>query len=305
MSRPADPIFFVPESAPQDGMDAAVSITVASGLSTRRSFHDLRQQKSATPVRVGESKDALLRRTSSTGRGMIATVPSRQLAQISAKCRRASVLSSWEVFKQPSPDSSGSDESAVQRVNMESKTSHKLQLPSFETLGIASPHPDYFSVKPHVPEPFCPSPSSYNKEQESAGLGLGERRDSTSKEFLLPNQTSVHILTPPDDNGTIDFDTSAYPLFDSPNPTSYTSTQAMVSQQGLGRVTATNPSGSEDAQPSDQGGGRSNLTRSSAVSGMPVSHFEEDEAIDQPLIEEAITITGQRPCLEPHLQAER
>lgn len=298
MSNSVDPTFFPSNSGFSDGMDTAVSITVASGLGERRSLHDLRGDQAASSMNSSvDRKDGSLGRSlgrSSIRPYMLADSAPRQMLNARSKTSGTSILPSWDAF-QTSESSRSLAEPFVRRASTDGKTSHKLQLPPFQTLGIAAPHPDNFCTRPHLSETTYPLPS-YPGLEDAAGLGLHQSTDLGNKEHRPPNQVALQMLTPPDDSGILDWKPSTSAT-DSTKLAPDAALRAMPNQRGATIVAATHPGSSEGDQPShsraQQHGGEGIDSNE-----VPPSQTDDENSIDQSLIEQAISISGEREPLK-------
>lgn len=290
MSNPTHPTFFASNLESCDGMDTAVSITTATGVGERRSLIELRGYQGALLMKSSvDRKDGSLGR-SSIRRCMLAKTAPRQKLNPRSKTSGTSIEPSWEPF--PNSEVSGHlHEPYVKRTFTDGKTSHKLQLPPFQTLGIAAPHHVNICTRPHISEPADPL-RTHAEFEHTAGLGLHEFTGLGNKEYRRPNQIALQMLTPPDDSGTIDWNPSFTPAIDSTESAPCTALRTMPSQQGATFVTVTQPGSSEGDQPSgahEQHHGDEGMADSSEL---PPSQTDEGDSIGQSLLEQAISITG-------------
>ena len=287
MSNPAHSTFATSDSARRDGMDTAVSIAVPSALGERRSLNDLRG-----PPRALSMKSSVDRKDGSLGRSSLRR---SILARTAPRSKTSGTpIAPLDETVRPSSVSGGSDELFVRRAATDEKPGHTLQLPSFETLGIAAPHPDNFCTQPHLSTP-TDQPRTYPGSEGTAGLGLHNTTGLANKEYRRPNQVVLQMLTPPDDSGTIDWRSSSTTVINPTRIAAGTTLRNMQTQQSAPVVTATNP-GSSDADP-PSGEREPNCGDKGMADGSepPLDHIEgvdEADSTDQSLIEQAVSITG-------------
>lgn len=236
-----------------------------------------------------DRKDGSLER-SSIRRCMLAKTAPTRLLNPRRKTSGTSIVPLRDVLRTPDVPAS-LDEPLVRRTSADDRTSHKLHLPSFETLGIAARHPHYFCTQPHLSNPTGP-PRTHPELEGIVGLGLHESTDLGNKAYRRPSQVALQMLTPPDDSGTIDWTPSSTTAIDSTNLVPCPTSRAMSTHEGAPFVTATNPGSSEGHQPSEtreQHHGDQSMENSSEL---PPGQNDEGDSMDQSLLEQAIGITG-------------
>ncbi len=290
MSSSTHPTFPISNLGLCDGMDTVSSITVASNMVERRSLTDLRGSQGALSMKSSlDQKDGSLGR-SSIRRCMLAKTAPRQILKSRSKTSGTSIVPSWEGFRNPE-GLGNSDVPLVRRASTDVKPGHKLQLPPFQTLGIAAPHPDYFCTRPALSQPPDP-PRIYPELEDAAGLGLHDLTDSGNKEYRRPNLAALQLLTPPDDSGTIDWRLSSTSATDPTKLAPCTALRPMPTKQGATFITATHPGSSEGDQPSDARGQHPADESMADSNDLPPSQTDDVDSIGQSLLEQAISITG-------------
>ena len=251
---------------------------------------DLRGSQGALSMKSSlDQKDGSLGR-SSIRRCMWAKTAPRQILKSRSKTSGTSIVPSWEGFRNPE-GLGNSDVPLVRRASTDVKPSHKLQLPPFQTLGIAAPHPDYFCTRPALSQPPDP-PRIYPELEDAAGLGLHDLTDSGNKEYRRPNLAALQLLTPPDDSGTIDWRLSSTSATDPTKLAPCTALRPMPTKQGATFITATHPGSSEGDQPTDARGQHPADESMADSNDLPPSQTDDVDSIGQSLLEQAISITG-------------
>jgi len=287
MSSLANPTS-IPHIAHGDGKDTERSITMVSSLGAWPRLDDTQGHQVLSLMKSVDTKDTPPGRIP-IRHCMLATAVSTDMLNLGSERRSASTASSGEAFQRSSLSRSGDEQLAI-RAPLARKASHKLQLPSFDNLGIASPHPDYLCTRPHLSEPID-QPRTHTCGQDSSRLGLHDFTKLSSKNHLRPNQVSSSLLTPPDDSGTIGWNPSAITFTDTVKTTPFTDLKNMTTQQDV-VVSATNPDAGEGNLPSDL---RDNChgNEKAGESGDPAPpNSDEGDTICPSLLEQAIGITG-------------
>ncbi|MCJ1363790.1 hypothetical protein MMC16_002899 [Acarospora aff. strigata] len=239
-------------------------------------------------IRSVDKRDGSIVRTSAR-RCMLARPSPRQMFNLGSKRSGASTIPSWEAFPKPSVAQTVHEKPVI-RAAMDEKASHKLHLPPFETLGIAAPHPDHFLTQSHASSALGP-PRKQSFTRDTAGLGLRESTDLGNKDHRRPSRASLQMLTPPDDSGTISWNSSTTISTDSAEKDPCADIRTMASQQDLPLVSATNAGSSEGTNPPDQRDDDRGGDNGSESSELTQPHFDGGDSNGQSLIEQAISIT--------------
>lgn len=278
MSDLSNPSVITPSTL-ENGTDKGSAITMASSLGVQPRPEDSQGLQVEPLADVVDTKNTAL---GCTPISMLATAASSDMLGLGADKREASAVLEGEV----SSDFKSRDEHLAVRPSFAGKASHKLQLPSFENLGIASPHPDYVCPRRHIFDPFNPLP-------HHTGLGIRRFPNISNHDHLRPIQGSSYLLTPPDDSGTINWKTSARTFTDNSQKVPSSGSETMAAHQGVPMVNATNSdggrSGPSSSPPDDR---RGDATMGGGCGQTVPPTADGDNSGGHSLLEEAIGITG-------------